>query len=277
MLSTPNGRGLDCPPAPFHGINRPSLSVVIPTWNEAKWLPRILDQLIRLPSAEIIVADNHSVDQTIALAKQYYCPVVKGGRPAEARNRGAAKTSGEILIFVDADVVIDCSVLEYAARQFEEDPELVALHFPIHPFARSLFIRACYVAMRWYFYILSKMRIAQGIGNFLAVRRSTFLSLGGFDARLGAGEDADLLRRLGRRGRVRFDTTHVVGVSARRFEIENSTIFALKTFMWASLRLLDLPISLFSYKWQPYPDHLAEAEEGLYIDYLNKARGSERG
>jgi glycosyltransferase involved in cell wall biosynthesis len=75
------------------------VSVVIPTWNEELWLPRLLDQLqCQSTVAEVIVADNASVDNTVRIANDYGCLVVDGGRPGVGRNRGAK--SGRVSMFV---------------------------------------------------------------------------------------------------------------------------------------------------------------------------------
>jgi glycosyltransferase involved in cell wall biosynthesis len=67
------------------------LSVVIPTWNEQLWLPRLLQSLMAAQNlAEIIVADNASQDATVSIAKAYGCKVVSrewlviGGRRSRA-------------------------------------------------------------------------------------------------------------------------------------------------------------------------------------------------
>ena len=63
----------------------PRLSLVIPAYNESAFLPRLLDSVMvarsrytRGPDAiEIIVADNHSTDDTAAIAERYGCRVAR--------------------------------------------------------------------------------------------------------------------------------------------------------------------------------------------------------
>ena len=68
------------------------LSVIIPTFNEEKYLPRLLDSLARqtYTDYETIVADADSTDATRAIASQHGCRIVPGGRPAEGRNAAPA-------------------------------------------------------------------------------------------------------------------------------------------------------------------------------------------
>ena len=91
-------------------------SVIIPAYNEEKFLPRLLESIEVARSnysggcghIEVIVADNDSTDATAEIAKQHSTRVVHVAkrRIAAARNGGARASSGEILCFIDADSAI---------------------------------------------------------------------------------------------------------------------------------------------------------------------------
>jgi len=88
----------------------PRFSVVIPAWNEEKYLPRLLDTIDAARARfdgplEIIVADNASSDSTAEIATARGCRVTTVEKRAigAARNGGAAIARGEILCFTDAD------------------------------------------------------------------------------------------------------------------------------------------------------------------------------
>jgi glycosyltransferase involved in cell wall biosynthesis len=91
----------------------PRFSVVIPAYNEARFLPRLLDSIDaarksygeRPGAVEVIVGDNASTDATAALAENRGCRVARVEKRviAAARNGGARAARGEILCFVDAD------------------------------------------------------------------------------------------------------------------------------------------------------------------------------
>lgn len=85
-----------------------SVTVVIPTKNEERYLPRLLDSLERqtLEDIEIVVADAGSTDGTREAALSRGCRVVKGGPPALGRNNGARFGSGHLLCFADADITL---------------------------------------------------------------------------------------------------------------------------------------------------------------------------
>ena len=84
------------------------LSIVIPTFNEEKFLPHLLKSLKEqtFKDFEIIVADNNSTDATRSVAINVGAKVVKGGLPARGRNNGAKVARGEWLLFLDADVIL---------------------------------------------------------------------------------------------------------------------------------------------------------------------------
>src|SRR3989344_4510616 len=84
------------------------LSIVIPTLNEEKLLPVLLESIKKQKGVnmEIIVADNNSTDNTRKIAVSYGAKIVNGGLPAEARNNGAKASGNDIILFLDADVIL---------------------------------------------------------------------------------------------------------------------------------------------------------------------------
>src|SRR5207249_2300408 len=87
-----------------------SHSLVIPAYNEARLLPRLLDSVDAARSryrgsVQVIVADNASTDATAAIATARGCEVarVEKRRIAAARNGGARLAGGDSVCFIDAD------------------------------------------------------------------------------------------------------------------------------------------------------------------------------
>lgn len=244
---------------------KPRFSVVIPTLNEAPWLPRLLTCLRPIRSvAEVIVVDANSSDETVSLAEGFGCRIVHGGRPAVARNRGAEVARGEMLLFVDADVYPTLALLKHTQSVGSHGVDVVCYrHVPI---TDGLFIRSCYRTADAWFKVLHRRGVGQAMANYLLVRRSTFALVGGFDEGIEACEDLDFVRRIGKVGAVRYERSVPVLVSARRFRTESAGIFLLKTMVWEPLRLVGSRRSIFSYCWRPHHVKIAR-DEAFWLAY----------
>jgi GT2 family glycosyltransferase len=106
---------------------QPGISIVVPVHDGAAYLAQCLQAVRDLCPAplECIVVDDGSTDGSAAIAQAAGYPVIStpGRRgPAFARNRGAAAARGEILLFVDADVMVPPDALARLAARFAEDP-----------------------------------------------------------------------------------------------------------------------------------------------------------
>src|SRR5215470_5625797 len=97
-------------------LKKPVLAVIVPAYNAEGTLARCLEAILSSEFAkgfadnlECIVVDDGSSDSTSAIAQKYQTRVLStGGRsgPARARNLGARATSGDVLVFIDADVTV---------------------------------------------------------------------------------------------------------------------------------------------------------------------------
>ncbi len=88
-----------------------AVSIVIPAYNEQDYLGTTLTAIRKYGLGvpyEVIVVDNGSLDDTAEIVKQYDCRLVDcpKGTIAAVRNKGVSESSGEILIFLDADVLV---------------------------------------------------------------------------------------------------------------------------------------------------------------------------
>lgn len=109
------------------------ISVIIPNFNSAATLRRCLEAVrsSSFQKYECIVVDDGSTDNSIEIAEGLADQVVKvkGGTlgPANARNLGAQVACGDIIFFVDADIVIYSDTLEKIAVSFANSSELAAI------------------------------------------------------------------------------------------------------------------------------------------------------
>jgi glycosyltransferase involved in cell wall biosynthesis len=113
---------------------RPALriSVIIPVFDGAATLPLCLQALLdsKYPPAECVVVDDGSTDGSASIAERMGATVLfTGGRrgPATARNVGAHHATGDLLLFLDADVAIHADAVGRIVERFEAEPTLDAL------------------------------------------------------------------------------------------------------------------------------------------------------
>jgi len=207
-------------------MNPAEITLVVPAFNEAALLPRLLDTVDEarrryrrgLDAVEVVVADNASTDGTGRIAGDRGCRVVRVDRRCigAARNGGAAVASGPLLAFVDADIRIHPETFNaiddaMATGRFIAGATGVSLE------RWSLGIAATYAL---FMPLVWGLRMDTGV---VFCRRPDFETVGGYDESLRAGEDVRLLfdlRRLGgARGRrlVRLRTVKAVA-SMRKFD-----------------------------------------------------------
>jgi glycosyltransferase involved in cell wall biosynthesis len=194
--------------------------VVIPALNEAERLHVLLDALAHqtCPPHQVVVADAGSTDATRKLSEAQGALVVDGGRPAAGRNAGAQAATGELVLFLDADVELTNDQLERAVAEFHER-ELTAATAHIAPIEREpRNIFACDVANLY----LDAMQyvVPHAPGFFIMVSREVHDSIGGFDESLVLAEDHDYVARAAKHGKFRVLRSCDIATSMRRIEKE---------------------------------------------------------
>ena len=191
------------------------LSVVIPARNAAEHLDHLLGALLPqlLPGDECLLVDDASDDGSGKIAERLGILVLtretRGG-PAAARNLGAQRSSGDILLFLDADVVPHRDLLQGMRRHLAEAPSLSAV---IGSYDADPFERATVSRFRNLLHCFTHHHGSQDASTFWAgcgaIRRADFDSIGGFDAERfpePSIEDIELGVRLKRSGRkIRLD------------------------------------------------------------------------
>jgi glycosyltransferase involved in cell wall biosynthesis len=165
----------------------PRLSVIVPVFNGRLTLPRCLEALRCSTYAdfEVIVADDCSTDNTPQIVERSGARYVRTPHtmgPGGARNLGVRHALGEIVVFVDADVVLPPEALGLIAADFQRDPELAALFgsYDEAP-AWSDFLSQYKNLMHHYVHQISSRRAVTFWAGCGAVRRSVFLEFGGFN------------------------------------------------------------------------------------------------
>jgi cellulose synthase/poly-beta-1,6-N-acetylglucosamine synthase-like glycosyltransferase len=138
------------------------------------------------PEDELIVVDDDSQDETAALATRLGVRVLRlesNLGPAAARNHGAAHARGEILCFVDADVVVPANGLREFARHFALDPAINALFgsYDATPSAPGL-VSQYRNLLHHYTHQHGRQRASTFWAGYGAIRTEAFFAVDGFDA-----------------------------------------------------------------------------------------------
>ena len=179
-------------------------SVIIPAYNEAEYLPRLLDSIEVAKSnysggaeaVEVIVADNCSTDRTaeVAAARGAQVVRVEKRRIAAARNGGGHAACGEIVCFIDADSALHPQTFN-AIDQTMSSGRFVGGATGIRLERKSLGLLGAYCGCMALVLIVG---IDTGV---VFCRREDFQAVGGYDETRLYAEDVIFplaLRRLGR-------------------------------------------------------------------------------
>ncbi len=178
----------------------PLVSVLIPTLDEERELPRLLDDLAELPGRwELIVVDGGSHDATTALARAHDAPSVvldaRGGRAGQL-NAGARAATGDLLLFLHADSRLPCDAYASLAEA-HRTPGVVGGNFALAFAGGGRFERVLGAV-----YALQRRHGFYYGDSSVWVRREHFERLGGF-REIPIMDDYDFVRRLERSGRTR--------------------------------------------------------------------------
>lgn len=192
----------------------PSVSVVIPCFNHARFLAEAVDSALgqTRPAAEVIVVDDGSTDETGRVLDAYAgrVRVVRQGNRgvSAARNAGAALATGDLLAFLDADDVWLPGKLAAQAELFAAPPAPGLVHCGVEEIdahGRALRTRLDgldgRVAEEM---LLFRRTVILGGGSGAVVTRALFAEVGGFDETLATSADWDLHHRIARRAPVGF-------------------------------------------------------------------------
>jgi rSAM/selenodomain-associated transferase 2 len=188
-----------------------SISVIIPALNEAAGIGACVAAVRALdPLVEVIVADGGSTDATAALAAAAGAVVVEAPRGRGPQcNSGAARASGEVLVFLHADTALPADAFSLLRATFA-DPAVQAAKFRLS-FDVGDPVLALAARLMWV-----DTRLTSYGDQGIVVRRAFFRELGGFPD-WPLFEDARLFELARARTRVRVLPAAVV-TSARRFQ-----------------------------------------------------------
>ena len=177
----------------------PKISVVVPCYNQGKFLSEALDSVLAqtLQEWECIVVDDGSTDNSSDIAKAYctkdnrirYVYQENAG-PSAARNKGVSLTSAPLVFFLDGDNVILSELLGLGVEHMEKHTDCILYY-----------TKGEYFGSRHGEFILNytsyrDLLVANSIDCLCIVRRTDFERVGGFDEGLFGYEDWEFFIRL---------------------------------------------------------------------------------
>jgi len=192
------------------------ISVIIPAYNREKLIFHCLKSIFgtKYPNFEVIVVDDGSTDNTVEVAKTFDCKIIKlkeNKGVSYARNIGSKNANGDILYFVDSDIIQEGDNISNIMEKFEKDSELgvIAASLTMQPFNEGFC--PSFVALKYFYqtnHVMIKKNLERQEVTFfptcsVAIKKDIFERTKGFDEslRLG-GEDHKLGHKISKRHKI---------------------------------------------------------------------------
>jgi glycosyltransferase involved in cell wall biosynthesis len=219
-------------------------SVIIPTLNEDKFLPKLLKDIKRQTygSFEVIVVDGRSTDKTVAVAEKHGrslkdFKLIKSRRRnvSHQRNLGAEIAKGSYLVFLDADVQLLPNYLTEVNKEIKKSGAafITTYHLPDTDNPMDVFhIQMANFSME----MMLALRKQLALGFNFIIQKKLFFEVGRFDEEATFGEDHELSIRVYKKKGIRMKIIKkpLLKWSLRRFRKDGRIPLAIK-YLYSSL------------------------------------------
>ena len=124
--------------------NKPSVSVIIPTYNSEKTIEKCLESIRNqsYKNIEIIVVDRFSMDKTVEIAEKYGARIIQDyGERTRAKNIGLKKAKGKYVLFVDSDMELSKDVVKECVELMEKDDKIGGIIVPERSVGDGFWVR----------------------------------------------------------------------------------------------------------------------------------------
>ncbi len=174
-------------------------SIIIPTLNEEKYLPKLLRDLAKQTffkdKFEVLVIDGHSTDLTKEKAEKFKTKLnlkiitVEKRNVSYQRNYGAAKAKADWILFMDADNRLDRTFLDDIRNQIIHHPSVDLLSTTVKVDGQNTTDSAIEKSVNAYLYIASYLKLKLALGAFIATKRKVLKKVK-FDEKMKVYEDS---------------------------------------------------------------------------------------
>lgn len=208
----------------------PRISVIVPAHNEEAYLGATLDALNRQDygNCEIVVVANGCSDRTADVAREKCSRLVTLDEKGLgiSRNLGGQLAAGDLLVFLDADTILEPRALRTIAEQFTERDAGGTLKG--QPDSNRFAYRVIYGLKNF----MHRYVVRNGSSGVIICWKKHFDSVGGFNECLELRENSELIRRLKRFGGYRYIDATAAVTSMRRYDRRG-----VKHIVWLWIKL----------------------------------------
>lgn len=206
-------------------------------------MPGLLDSIFKqaVDDMEVIIVDDCSTDNTVEIAGRYPTRIIqmeKNGGPAKARNRGVEAAKGDIIFFLDSDVIVLDGTIKEVEDYFKNNPsaQCVIGICSTEPLNNGFVPK--YMAMFEYIHLLGTPdnKVSVFAPRCGAIKKDFFLKVGGYDESYkGADiEDFELARRINKTESIFLNPKMLVKHQFANFS-RALKIYFRRTVMWVHL------------------------------------------
>lgn len=181
------------------------VSVIIPMYNAANYIDRCLSSISKqtIKNFEIILVDDCSTDDTVQRVRNHPFDVIQLKErltPGGVRNYGARYASGDILVFLDADVILKPDSIENIIYLLSEPgiDAISAIYTEDTP-EISFFSQLQNLILVYRFSKLCEATVLT-ISSFCAIKKNAFETVDGYNEKMRYYEDVEIGHRLTRKG-----------------------------------------------------------------------------
>ena len=188
-------------------------------------LRQFTQEIIQQYNLELVVSDGGSTDQTLTIARKYAHTVVENVHSVKqtislGRNEGARGASGAVYVFLNADTLIkdvDYFFRRISAEIRQDKLAAITCAVEVYPHEQKPIDKYFHGFYNWFFSAMNVVGMGMGRGECHIMRREVFERVQGYAAKIAAGEDYDMFRRLKEIGRILFLHDVIVFESPRRY------------------------------------------------------------